>query len=239
MAVADGFEHHWVGDPAGLISSWRAATTCPTFLLISPFAEEQGRCRRLQYDISAALAKEGLNGCWLDLPGTGDSPLDETGITADKWLAAVNASVNWCETAGRHLALVGGLRLGAAVAIGWAQQQFTPPTIAAVEAVAGPSALRNLLRTRLASNGKTIEDLLKSIQNGETIDAAGYPLNKSVTDTLEQFNLPEMPLLGITKIRSTLSDLPPWFQVEPKAATALALDLARQLAELHQGANQC
>jgi hypothetical protein len=238
MAVADGFEHHWVGNPAGLISSWNAATACPIYLLISPFAEEQGRCRRLQYDISMALANHNINGCWLDLPGTGDSPLDETSITAAIWLAAVSACVNWCETSGRQLALIGGLRLGAAVAVNWALQQSTPPAHVAIEPISGPYALRSLLRTQLALAGKTTEQLLNSIENGETIDVAGYPLNKSLTAALEQFNMPGTLPTGMSTIRSTLSDLPPWLQVEPRAATALALDFVHQLIALQPGVYQ-
>jgi hypothetical protein len=235
MRVADGFEHHWIGDPAGLVSIWYPAKVSPVYLLISPFAEEQGRCRRLQYGISAALANHGINGCWLDLPGTGDSPLDETDITSTKWLDAVNAAVNWCETGDRTLALIGGLRLGGAVAIGWAQRQSIPYRIAAIEPISGTYALRGLLRTQLSRNGKTTEQLLKSIQHGETIDASGYPINQSITATLEQFSLTETMPAGVTTIRSTLSDLPPWLQVEPKTATALALDLTRQLIDLYQG----
>jgi pimeloyl-ACP methyl ester carboxylesterase len=148
--LTSAFVHHWVGDPAGLISQWQPAAALPIILLLSPFAEEQSRCRRLQYGISAALAQLGLQGCWLDLPGTGDSPVDETEITAPMWLAAISAAIDWCNADGRRLALLGGLRLGAAVAIGWRlAHPAATVTVVAIEPVSGAATLRGLLRTHM------------------------------------------------------------------------------------------
>jgi pimeloyl-ACP methyl ester carboxylesterase len=234
--LTSAFAHHWVGDPAGLISCWQPAAKLPIVLLLSPFAEEQSRCRRLQYGISVALAELGLQGCWLDLPGTGDSPVDETEITAAMWLAAVTAATNWCNADGNKLALLGGLRLGGAVAIGWrlAHGAATVP-IAAIEPVGGSAALRGLLRTHMVQDGQTSEQLLQKMAAGETIDAAGYPLNPHSKTTLEQFIIPELLPKDVTVIRPALPDLPPWFQVEPKAAEALAQHLAGQLAATYHG----
>ncbi len=232
--MTTGFVHHWVGDPAGLISGWRPAAALPIILLISPFAEEQNRCRRLQYNMCAALATHGLQGCWLDLPGTGDSPVEETEITAPMWLAAVSAAIKWCSADGRTLALLGGLRLGAAVAIGWRlESPAAMVPVVAIEPVNGAASLRGLLRTHMVQDGQTSEQLLQKIESGQTIDAAGYPLNHINKTALEQFVLPESLPKDVTVIRSALPDLPPWLQVEPKAAEALAQHLADQVAALH------
>jgi pimeloyl-ACP methyl ester carboxylesterase len=229
--IPKGFDHHWVGDPAGLICSWRPANHCPIYLFISPFAEEQGRCRRLQYGISAALAEQGINGVWLDLPGTGDSPIDETQMTAAMWHETVTAAVDWCQMHGRRLSAIGGLRLGGAVAIAWSQGQPALLKTLAIEPISGPYALRALLRTQLAQDGNTTEQLLQMIENGETIEAAGYPLNLNSKATLEQFPMLDPLPASVTLIRSALPELPPWLQVEPKDASALALHLGRQLVD--------
>ncbi len=233
--MTTAFAHHWVGDPAGLVSCWQPAAALPIILLLSPFAEEQGRCRRLQYNMSAALAAHGVQACWLDLPGTGDSPVDETEITAPMWLAAISAAVDWCSSDGRQLVLLGGLRLGGAVAINWrlAQHAATTP-VAAIEPVSGPAALRTLLRTHMVQDGQTSETLLQKMAAGATIDAAGYPLNHNSTTALEQFVLPKHLPKDVTVIRSALPDLPPWLQVEPSATEALAQHLADQLAASYQ-----
>jgi hypothetical protein len=229
-----GFEHHWLGSPAGLLSSWRSATQLPVCLMISPFAEEQSRCRRLQFDISANLAAQGLNGCWLDLPGTGDSPLDETAISADIWLESVTAAARWCSNDGRHLRMVGGLRLGAAVAICWQQTQSQPRIVAAIEPISGSSALRALLRSRMAQDGTSIEQLFQRLQGDELIEAAGYPLNFATKNTLDHFPVAESHADGVRVIRSMLADMPPWLQMEAQPAKPLASDLAGQIARLHQ-----
>jgi esterase/lipase len=227
-----GFEHHWVGSPAGLLSAWRSAKQLPACLMISPFAEEQSRCRRLQFDISANLAAQGLNSCWLDLPGTGDSPVDETDISAEMWLACVTAAAQWCNAESRTLVMAGGLRLGGAVAIRWRQTQSLLPLIFAVEPISGSYALRALLRSRIAQDGTSSEQLLLRLQADQTIEAAGYPLSLATKKTLDQFPMAETATPDVTVIRSTLSDMPPWLQMESQPAPELASHLARQIASL-------
>ncbi len=231
-----GFQHHWVGDPAGLLSRWEPANGLPLCLMLSPFAEEQSRCRRLQYDMSAWLGARGLNCCWLDLPGTGDSLMDETLISANIWMAAIHAASAWCNSPGRSLALVGGLRLGGAVAISWLQTQSQRHPIVAIEPISGTYALRALLRSRMAQDGKTAEQLMQRLADGEEIEAAGYPLSQSTRLTLEQFPMDAAPAADVKVIRSSLSDMPPWLQIEPQPAPALADHLAAQILNIYQAA---
>jgi hypothetical protein len=202
----------------------------PIYLLVSPFAEEQGRCRRLQYGMSAELAQQNINCVWLDLPGTGDSPIDETQITATMWHESMTAAVAWCQLQGRRLAAVGGLRLGSAVAIAWSQSQAMPFKTIAIEPISGPYALRALLRTQLTQDGKTAEELLQKIQIGEIVEAAGYPLSLNTRATLEQFPMLDPLPAYVSVIRSAAAQLPPWLQVEPKDASELALHLAQLIA---------
>jgi esterase/lipase len=236
MLPAAGFDHHWVGEPAGLLGHWNMGAAYPNCLLISPFAEEQGRCRRLQYDISANLADHGLGSCWLDLPGTGDSPVDETQITAHMWLLAISAAVSWLKSGDHTLSFVGGLRLGGAVAISWAQMQPPPLyAIAAIEPISGSYALRALLRSRIVQqNSKNTEQLLLDMQAGTVLNVAGYPLAHATRLALEHFTMAEPPTASTHIIRSVLPDMPPWLQAEPLAAPALAADIAAQLLQVSQ-----
>jgi hypothetical protein len=225
-----GFVHHWVGDPAGLISAWAPAMQLPTCLMVTPFAEEQGRCRRLQYEMSAALAAHGLNGCWLDLPGTGDSPVDETAITAAMWLDSISAALDHVSAP----VMIGGLRLGGAVALHWGQNHAPKMPVVAIEPISGRYALRTLLRSRTAQAGLSTEQLLHCLAEGETIEVAGYPLNQATKTALDQFSMAHSDGANIGIIRSALADMPPWLQMEPLPADALAQHLAEQIIAFHQ-----
>jgi pimeloyl-ACP methyl ester carboxylesterase len=225
-----GFDHSWVSSPAGLLNLWRPAGNLPIGLMISPFAEEQGRCRRLQYDISDAMADHGLHICWLDLPGTGDSPMAETDITAAAWLECVQAALAWLTQSRQTPVLLGGLRLGGAVALHTAQTLPANIKLVMIEPISGSYALRTLLRARAAQGDKSAEDLTRMMAAGDTIEAAGYPLNASCKATLEHFTLPDAPTDRHSIIRASEPGIPPWLQIEPKPANHLVTDIAQQLA---------
>jgi alpha-beta hydrolase superfamily lysophospholipase len=229
--LQSGFDHVWVGEPAGLLNLWRPARHLPVGLMISPFAEEQSRCRRLQYDVSDAMAKQGVHICWLDLPGTGDSPLAETEISAAFWLACVHDALTWHAQSGQAVQILGGLRLGGAVAHHAALPMTPAPKLVVLEPISGSYALRALLRSRAAQGDKSADELTRMIAAGATIEAAGYPLNAASKATLDHFTLPDSPAANQTIIRARLPDMPPWLQVEPTPAPKLTADLSQQLTE--------
>ncbi len=228
---SSGFDHQWVGEPAGLLNMWRPAQGLPAGLMISPFAEEQGRCRRLQYDLSANMAAHGVNLVWLDLPGTGDSPLDETEITAAFWLACVRDALTFLAQSGHKLLWLGGLRLGAAVALHAARTMADVPQLIMLEPISGSYALRGVLRARLGQGEKGSDDLISQLKAGATVEAAGYPLNAATKSTLDHFTLDDSQTIEQRIIRSGIAEIPPWLQIEPTPAPALATDLVQQMAE--------
>ena len=206
--------HKWVGDPAALLTS-QSLPQSPVLLMASPFAEEQARCRRLQYLATKSLAESGHALVWLDLPGTGDSPMPEDSITTTVWMQALSAARDELARLGHMLVGVGGLRLGATVAGLWQRDAAPGLPLWPVEPLGGQMALRALLRSeavRQSSGGQTItaDALLKQLSDGSCLHAAGYPLSASLLDCL--LTLDRVPLPA-PAIRLTGSGTPSWLRL--------------------------
>jgi exosortase A-associated hydrolase 2 len=163
-------------------------------LYLPPHGEEMNRCRTLMADQARALAAKGIACTVLDYYGTGDSEGAFSAATWDIWQADIASVITQLQQ--RHGPLpvmLAGLRLGALVALDFANRQPGGVTnLLLIQPVSnGNTYITQLLRQRMAylmSNELPVEstqELRDRINRGEALEIGGYLFGSELLQTVD------------------------------------------------------
>jgi hypothetical protein len=193
-------------------------------LVVQPLFEEMNRSRRLLALITANLAVMGI-GSWMpDLPGTGDAPGRMDWAGWQRTLLAFHAKIQSDTVEDiAILAMRGGALLTGAL----------PRRYLLAPAESGASLLRNLLRTRAAASqdsGVEHVDTLAERLKSEPLDLAGYWVSPALAKGLESATLSTNGAHIVRIGAGGFGGPPVWQQGEPADATAMAAEIATDIA---------
>jgi exosortase A-associated hydrolase 2 len=166
-------------------------------LFIHGFGHELFNARPVAAYVWRRLATEGIGVLSIDLPGCGDSDGDFGDATWEKWLSSVEAAHGWLAEQSDRPLNIGGLRIGAALAlesaesIGWKRLVLLQPVLS------GEEMMTQFLRLRVAFSGlrdvpaarETTQDLRERIAKGEKLEIAGYFLAPELAVSIDAINL--------------------------------------------------
>jgi len=168
-------------------------------LYIHPFAEEMNRSRRMAMLQARALADLGYGVLQLDLYGCGDSSGDFGDARWAIWKADLAAGAAWLRRRLDQPLSLWGLRLGALLVLDYAHDMRDPlhSMILWQPVLNGASYLTQFLRLRVA--GAMLDDgaqtttsaLRQALQEGETIEIAGYNLAPAMAEAIDTLAAPE------------------------------------------------
>ena len=173
-----------------LPASRKYAATC---VIIPPFAEEMNRSRRTMALLGCALASGGYKAVIPDLYGSGDS---EGGFGDARWDLWKADLIRTCTTEGAgHGLVVVGIRTGALLALELLEEVNVDRCLLIQPVTDGRSFLRQFMR--LAEVGsmlgtkpaRTVSDLVKSLQEGESVEVAGYVVHPELYSSLSAATL--------------------------------------------------
>jgi exosortase A-associated hydrolase 2 len=168
-------------------------------LVVPPFAEEMTRVRRMVNLQARRLSSIGVGTLIVDLYGTGDSEGEFRDARWDVWRSDVGTAFDWLGlNCGGKVSLL-GIRLGALLALDFAQQANVTDvdkTVLWKPVVSGKENLREFLLIRVlagmmqkAMSRVTLESLRTALQNGELVEAAGYELTSTLADEIGRLEL--------------------------------------------------
>jgi exosortase A-associated hydrolase 2 len=167
------------------------------FLYIHPFAEEMNKSRRMANLQSLALAANGHAVLRIDLLGCGDSSSDFGTVTPQNWLDDIELAWNWLNKRSHESIVLWGLRLGATLALDFAEKKNRWPEefLLWQPVLNGETFMSQFLRLRVASemldgaSGGGVRVLRESLRNGEAIEVAGYRLNPEMTSYIDSLRV--------------------------------------------------
>ena len=170
-------------------------------LYVHPFAEEMNKARRMAALQARAFAQAGYGVLMLDLTGCGDSSGDFSDASWECWKQDLALGAAWLQT--RHAAplTVWGLRLGALLALdGLASKAFQAQRLLLWQpVVSGATFMTQFLRLRLANDmlaGATssggVQALRTALQNGETLEIAGYELSPGLALAIDKLHMEQL-----------------------------------------------
>ena len=175
-------------------------------LYLPPFAEEMNRSRRMAALMARALAREQIGCLILDPFGTGDSGGDFSGASWEIWRTDAAAAAEWLKERGFSRISLLGLRLGACLALDVASNfPVALPRILLWQPVAnGKTFLNQFLRIRVAmglaetpegppkTTRETTKILRQRLDDGETLEVAGYALTPNMAQAIEGLRLAQL-----------------------------------------------
>jgi exosortase A-associated hydrolase 2 len=232
------FEPHFLEGSAGrLFSLYFPASrprdavpgVVPGIVYVPPFAEEMHQSRRMASLQARKFAEAGVAVLLLDPYGTGDSEGDFAEARWEIWLDDVDAALDWMQGQGHQLALW-GLRLGALLAAEAAARRPQPLArlILWQPVLQGRRLLTQFLRLKVAAamaeDGARVStgDMLKSLEQGASLEIAGYELAPELALAIDRAALAEHLPAPETRVH--------WLEVgsaepgAPPPATAKVLD---------------
>jgi exosortase A-associated hydrolase 2 len=170
------------------------------FLYIHPFAEEMNKSRRMASLQSQALAANGYAVLRIDLFGCGDSSSDFGRVTPQHWLDDIELAWDWLNKRSHDSIVLWGLRFGATLALDFARAKNRWPAefLLWQPVLNGETFMSQFLRLRVASEmlegsaGGGVRMLRESLQNGESIEVAGYRLNPEMTSYIDSLRVNKM-----------------------------------------------
>lgn len=173
----------------------------PGLVFLPPFAEEMNKSRHVLAQLAHRLAESGVATLLPDLHGTGDSHGDFGDADWTLWRGNVIDAGQWLLDAGCRPLLLGGLRLGATLALDVlpAMPQRPRSLILWQPVPTGRAALTQFLRLRaagsLAAGGEreTVGGLRERLAAGEAVEVAGYTLSPALYAAIEALDLAERP----------------------------------------------
>ncbi|NIB43095.1 hydrolase 2, exosortase A system-associated [Pseudomaricurvus alkylphenolicus] len=202
-------------------------------IYIPPFGEEMNRSRTLAAEQARRFARNGYHCTVLDLFGTGDSDGELVDATISTWLENIEGAAANSETEGLPK-ILWGLRLGALLAMHAAAANpgrfqrlvlWQPVT-------SGKRFMTQLLRLRvasLASRGlpaESTQDIRRNLDNGETVDVAGYPLVDALVSDIEKMDAGSVQGLDSIKLD--------WFEYLPEEGAKPAIGVQKALDALRE-----
>lgn len=161
-------------------------------LFVPPFAEEMNKSRRMLARLGYALAEVGMGLCLPDLYGTGDSEGDFGDARMGIWQQDLRDVAHWLQTEhGCRQLLLGGQRYGALLAMSTRAQLPALTACLLWQPMAkGQQQLTQFLRLRQAAAimgggaRETLKDLQLRLDQGESLEVAGYRLSPDLTQAM-------------------------------------------------------
>jgi exosortase A-associated hydrolase 2 len=161
-----------------------------------PFAEELNKSRRMAALQARAMAAAGYTVLQIDLLGCGDSSGDFGDATWEAWLADVELACDWLQQQTATPLWLWGQRTGCLLANEAANRMQRPVNLLFWQpVVSGKQFLQQFLRLKLAAEilgGESkgvMERLRKQLQQGESVEVAGYLLSPALAAGLEKAEL--------------------------------------------------
>lgn len=199
-------------------------------LFLPPFAEELNKSRHVMARLGHRLAREGFTTLLPDLHGTGDSDGDFADARWDTWCRNAVDAAHRLRATTRGPLYVGGLRLGAALAVSVLDTlPESPRSLLLWQPVAsGRTAMNQFLRLRVAGSlgdgddRENVRELRERLAAGESLEVAGYELSPDLHAALEAIDLNDR----VPPARVPLD----WFEVSLDPAGDI-LPASRRLAE--------
>lgn len=179
-------------------------------LIIAPFAEEMNRSRHVLSHLERSLSAAGYDVLLPDLYGTGDSEGDFRDATLNIWRADIDTAIERLGPC-RELHLF-GLRAGALLATDAVDRHPVHILTLLHPLAEGRQQLNQMLRLRVAVNlfgeGKQgIDKLKEQLDQGETLEIAGYRLSAQLAGDLEDLSLQSMTPNGVERVNWIELDL--------------------------------
>ncbi len=173
----------------------------PGLVFLPPFAEEMNKSRHVIAQFAQRLADAGVTTLLPDLYGTGDSDGDFADADWTTWRRNVVDAGQWLVDSGCGPLFLGGLRLGATLALDVRPAMPEQPRslILWQPIPTGRAALTQFLRLRaaasLAGGGEreTVSRLRERLAGGEAVEVAGYTLSPALYAAIEALDLAERP----------------------------------------------
>ncbi len=197
-------------------------------LYVPPFAEEMNKSRRMAALQARSLAETGYSVLQVDLYGCGDSSGDFKDARWEIWKEDLRLALDWLQTQHDQPATLLGLRLGALLALDFANDVNSGiDRILLWQPVhSGETYLAQFLRLRLANAmiaGKakvSLQDLKRELASNGTLEVAGYDLAHELAESISRLRLEE---LGKTDI------VHHWFEIMPDTSLAFSPAISRIL----------
>ena len=177
IAVEGGWLSGCLYSPAGA-----AVAAC---VVCDPLFEERKSAQRPLVDLARRLQAAGVGALRFDSRGCGDSSGDLETVTAQDWLADLDAAVPFAgEAFGRAPLLLVGVRLGGGLALKWTARHAGAAFSILWEPVTAPGDYfqqefrKKLMKEMLTFGGsRTSRDaLIEELARGGQVDFDGYPV---------------------------------------------------------------
>lgn len=172
-----------------------------TVLIVPPFAEEMNRSRRMLTLQARRLAAYGYRVVMPDLYGTGDSAGNFSDARWDIWRSDLASVVGAACIDNSKPVFVLALRLGALLALD-AVSHFAITADKLVfwnPCISGSQFITRFLRIRLLASmirgegpQETATSLRALLQQGETVEVAGYSLSGDLVNHIDSLELPDL-----------------------------------------------
>lgn len=205
-----------------------------TFIYAHPFCDEMNKSRRMAAMQARAFTETGFGVLQIDLFGCGDSDGEFGNARWDVWKQDLAFAWGWLENRTSSPIGLWGLRLGALLALDFANDWEKPidKIILWQPVINGASFLNQFLRLRmanemLASTAGSVKTagtsaLRDRLANGETLEVAGYDLAPALASAIDTLKAAE---LAVTKCPVY------WFEVvaEPgRSMTSAGINVVNQ-----------
>lgn len=205
-------------------------------LYVHPFAEEMNKSRRMAALQARAMAASGYAVLQVDLLGCGDSSGDFADATWEAWCADIEQAVSWMrQRVGGAPLWLWGLRTGCLLVNEVANRLQGPVNLLFWQPVlSGRQFLQQFLRLKaaaemLSNDGKGVMDRLRSrLQQGESVEVAGYMLSSVLAGALEKSDL-------LVPHRSGCVE---WIEINSRSDASLSPAAISRLTQW-QAAGQC
>ena len=191
----------------------------PVILHVPAFADEMNKSRHMVALQAKSFAEMGYRVMILDLFGTGDSGGDFVEAAWSSWLFDIQVGLNWLRDRGATSITLWGLRLGALLAADFCIQH--PRKVDCLllwqPATKGKAVMTQFLRLKIAANmmkkgsKDTLKDIRGLLENGKSVEIAGYELNSALYKAIDSLDLSSMQMEGLKtlywlELGSTQSD---------------------------------
>jgi exosortase A-associated hydrolase 2 len=198
-------------------------------LYVHPFAEEMNKSRRMAAQQARAFARLGYRVLLIDLYGCGDSDGDFVDARWEIWLEDLRHASDWLRPALNHGLSLWGLRLGATLAVAYAEQsELRPASLHLWQPVVnGELFMTQFLRVKVASEMLTGERMIGGTQalraqltSGLPVEIGGYELAPELWHAIEAIRIAEYRLpSGSVPVH--------WYEVVSETAAGVAPAAAR------------
>lgn len=180
---------------------------------VPAFAEEMNKSRHMVAQQARALARCGYGVLLFDLFGTGDSEGEFAAARWHIWQQDISLLVDWLRDQENQNITFWGLRLGSLLALSCAQDNPAVKQLLFWQPVVdGELFTQQFLRLRLAASmmkggeKETVKSLKAQLEDGLSLEVAGYDLAPDLFAAITQSNMKSIPLSAHVQTVS-------WFEV--------------------------